>query len=249
MQLRNILVAAAYFAGQSRASALPPSHSNSLRGAAAGGDAGGAQAIIAGIGAVSDNLNGWAGAVSNYKIGYLSLVPLDKAEKATEASLDEATAAVKKSKPLTDKENSAVAGQVAAMLPKVKAVAMALKEKAPVMIKEKVGKEVAEDAAGVQNKMDLLFASLQVVMSAQTQPGLKKAMLGVDKVMSQTQATFSGDKVTMLTNEGLAASDVTGKLQQQGGAPSSDGVSWRRGSWGSTVVWAVVVFVASIAVA
>ncbi|KAK8080289.1 hypothetical protein PG997_008107 [Apiospora hydei] len=245
MQLRNVLVAAVYFVGQSRASALPPSHSNSIRGAAAGGDAGGAQAIIAGIGAVSDNLNGWAGAVSNYKIGYLSLVPLDKAEKATEAS----STRPPPPKPLSDKENSAVAGQVAAMLPKVKAVAMALKEKAPIMMKEKVGKEVVEDAAGVQNKMDQLFASLQVVMTAQTQPGLKKAMMGVDKVMSQTQATFSGGKMSMLTNEGLAASNVTGKLQQQGAAPSSDGVSWRRGFWGSTVVWAVVALVASIAIA
>ena len=118
----------AYLAAQSGASALPSQpHTNSIRGAV--GPEGGAQDIIAKIGAVSDGLNGWAGAINNYKIGYLSLVPADKAEKATEAALDDATASVKKTKPLNDKENSAVSGQVAAMLPKVQAVAGALKEK------------------------------------------------------------------------------------------------------------------------
>ncbi|KAK8042399.1 hypothetical protein PG994_012882 [Apiospora phragmitis] len=195
MQLYNVLAIVAFLAGQSCASALPP-RSNSIGEAASkGGDADGAQAIITRISAVSENLDGWAGAVNSYKIGYLSLKPLDKAEKATEASLDAAAAAVKKSKPLVEKENSAVAGQVAAMLPKVKAIARALDDKAKIMMKEKVGGKVVEDVAGVQNKMDQLFASLQVVMTKQTQPGLKKAMQGVDKVLGKTQAIFSGGKL------------------------------------------------------
>ncbi|KAK7927416.1 hypothetical protein PG985_004414 [Apiospora marii] len=234
----------AYLAAQSGASALPP-HANIIRGAAA--PEGGAQDIIAKIGAVSDGLDGWAGAINNYKIGYLSLVPADKAEKATEAALDDATASVKKTKPLKDKENSAVAGQVAAMLPKVKAVAGALKEKAPIMMKEGVGGKVVEDAAGVQNKMDQLFASLQVVMTAQTQPGLRKAMVGVDKVLSQTQATFSGGKMTAaeLTNQGLAASNQTAKASQT--APISDGVSWRQGWCGITTLWTIAAVVGLVA--
>ncbi|KAK8127867.1 hypothetical protein PG984_008975 [Apiospora sp. TS-2023a] len=222
-------------------------HTNSVRGAAPE-PAGGAQDIIAKIGAVSDSLDGWAGAVNMYKIGYLPLVPADKAEKATEANLDDAIGSVKKSKPLNEKENSAVAGQVAAMLPKVQAVAKALMEKAPIMTKEGVGGKVVEDAAGVQNKMDQLFASLQVIMTAQTQPGLKKAMVGVDKVLSQTQATFSGGKMAAaeLTNQGVVGTNQTGKASQT--VPISDGVSWRQGWCGITVVWTFVVVVGLVAV-
>ncbi|KAK8010914.1 hydrophobic surface binding protein A-domain-containing protein [Apiospora arundinis] len=230
---------ASILAGYPCVSALPQSNSFQAEGAA---PAGGAQDIIAKIGAVSDGLDGWAGAVNKYKIGYLSLAPADKAEKATEAAIDDATASVKKTKPLKDKENAAVAGQIATMLPKVQAVADALKQKAPVMIKEKVGGEVAADAAGVQNKMDELFASLQVVMTAQTQPGLRKAMIAVDKVMSQTQATFSGGKkadgiTAQTTNDGVLASNQTGKAL--GGVPISDAVSCRQGGWRNTAIWTV----------
>lgn len=110
------------------------------------------------------------------------------------------------------------------------------------MIKEKVGGEVAADAAGVQNKMDELFASLQVVMTAQTQPGLRKAMIAVDKVMSQTQATFSGGKkadglTAQTTNDGVLASNQTGKAL--GGVPISDAVSCRQGGWRNTAIWTV----------
>ncbi|KAK8105588.1 hydrophobic surface binding protein A-domain-containing protein [Apiospora kogelbergensis] len=118
------LIFVAYLMGQSCASALP--HVSDKRGAAADG---GAQDIITKIGAVSDGLDGWAGAVNKYMVGYLSLVPADKAEKATEAAIDDAIASVKKTKPLASKENAAVASQVATMLPKVQAVADALKQK------------------------------------------------------------------------------------------------------------------------
>lgn len=116
------------------------------------------------------------------------------------------------------------------------------------MMKEGVGPKVVEDAAGVQNKMDQLFASLQVIMTVQTQPGLRKAMVGVDKVLGQTQAIFSGGKMAgaSLTNEGVAAKNQTGKASQT--APISDGVSWRRGWCGITAVWTFVAVVGLVAV-
>ncbi|KAK8051726.1 hypothetical protein PG993_003111 [Apiospora rasikravindrae] len=235
MQLHNVLLIAAYFVGQSCASPLPPSQSNgnsiiaTREGAGAGndtGDAEGAQVIIAGIGDVNENLDKWAGAVDKYKIGYLSLVPLDKAHKATEASLDDAIEAVQESKPLKEKEDKAVKGQIDAMLPKVKAVADELEDKAWIMKKEKVGKKVVEDAAGVQNKMDQLFASLQVVMTKETQPELKKAKMDVSKVMGKTKETFkSGYKYKAVsdvpTNEDFAVSNQTGKAHQRRGASTS----------------------------
>lgn len=115
------------------------------------------------------------------------------------------------------------------------------------MIKEGVGGKVVEDAAGVQNKMDQLFASLQVVMTAQTQPGLRKAMVGVDKVFSQTQAIFSGGKMTSaeLTNQGVAGSNQTAKASLT--ATISNGVSWRQRWCGITAVWSFVAVVGLVA--